>query len=76
MTRCFRRSAGVRRAGTRTHRGRAGVHPPGCSPHGLLSAARSHPYDGGADVILPMCSGRDALKERHRTWLSNHPSGF
>ncbi|MFF4771755.1 DUF3885 domain-containing protein [Microtetraspora fusca] len=35
-----------------------------------------HPYDGGADVILPTRSERDALKERHRTWLSKHPLGF
>jgi hypothetical protein len=28
-----------------------------------------HPYDGGADVILPTKADRDALKERHRDWL-------
>ncbi|WP_405087873.1 hypothetical protein [Microbispora sp. NBC_01389] len=35
-----------------------------------------HPYDGGADVILPTRAERDALKERHRAWLSDHPAGL
>ncbi|MBX6386610.1 MAG: hypothetical protein IRZ07_27155 [Microbispora sp.] len=35
-----------------------------------------HPYDGGADVILPTRGERDALKERHPAWLSPHPSGL
>lgn len=35
-----------------------------------------HPYDGGADVILPTQAERDALKERHQGWLSTHPSGL
>ncbi|UWP80436.1 DUF3885 domain-containing protein [Dactylosporangium fulvum] len=35
-----------------------------------------HPYDGGADVILPTPAERDTLKERHQTWLSTHPSGL
>ncbi|WP_446687042.1 DUF3885 domain-containing protein [Planotetraspora thailandica] len=33
-----------------------------------------HPYDGGADVILSTRAERDALKERHRAWLSRHSS--
>ncbi|MGC4806131.1 DUF3885 domain-containing protein [Micromonospora sp. DT233] len=33
-----------------------------------------HPYDGGADVILPTREQRDALKTRHRGWLSQQPS--
>ncbi|WP_214411268.1 DUF3885 domain-containing protein [Sphaerisporangium fuscum] len=35
-----------------------------------------HPYNGGADVILPTRAERDALKDRHPTWLSTHPSGL
>ncbi|MGW4398465.1 DUF3885 domain-containing protein [Amycolatopsis nivea] len=35
-----------------------------------------HPYDGGADVLLPTTSERDELKHRHADWLSAHPSGF
>jgi hypothetical protein len=35
-----------------------------------------HPYDGGADVLLPTSSRRDQLRERHRDWLSAHPSGL
>ena len=35
-----------------------------------------HPYDGGADVILPTPSRRDELRHRHRDWLSTHPSGW
>ncbi|TQS31246.1 hypothetical protein FLW16_00640 [Microbispora sp. KK1-11] len=35
-----------------------------------------HPYDGGADVIAPTRTERDALKERHRDWLSAHPLGL
>jgi hypothetical protein len=35
-----------------------------------------HPYDGGADVILPSSAERDVLKERHREWLSGHPLGL
>jgi hypothetical protein len=30
------------------------------------------PYDGGADVILCTWAERDAVKERHRAWLSKH----
>ncbi|UQU62303.1 hypothetical protein COUCH_25105 [Couchioplanes caeruleus] len=33
------------------------------------------PYDGGADVILSSPELRDDLRDRHRDWLSRHPSG-
>ncbi|WP_236647992.1 MULTISPECIES: hypothetical protein [Micromonospora] len=33
-----------------------------------------HPYDGGADVILPSRKQRDALKAQHRDWLSQESS--
>lgn len=35
-----------------------------------------HPYDGGADVLLPTSADRDALERRHPDWLSDHPLGF
>jgi len=35
-----------------------------------------HPYDGGMDVILPTSAARDARWDRHRHWLSAHPSGL
>jgi hypothetical protein len=35
-----------------------------------------HPYDGGADVIAATSSQRDALRDRHATWLSPHPHGL
>ncbi|MGW7531106.1 DUF3885 domain-containing protein [Amycolatopsis sp. NPDC054798] len=35
-----------------------------------------HPYDGGADILLPTTGERDALKLRHTGWLSAYPSGF
>jgi hypothetical protein len=35
-----------------------------------------HPYDGGMDVIAPTTADRDALRDRHRDWLSKHPQGF
>jgi hypothetical protein len=35
-----------------------------------------HPYDGGMDVILASAEERDALRERHPTWLSTHPDGM
>ncbi|MCJ1677791.1 hypothetical protein MTF65_10645 [Streptomyces sp. APSN-46.1] len=35
-----------------------------------------HPYDGGADVILPTPEERDRLRARHTAWLSAHPSGY
>lgn len=34
-----------------------------------------HPYDGGADVLLPTTGERDSLESRHPDWLSTHPSG-
>jgi len=34
-----------------------------------------HPYDGGADVLLPTTSECDAIKRRHTGWLSDHPLG-
>lgn len=35
-----------------------------------------HPYDGGADVFAQTTAQRDALVDRHRSWLSDHPSGL
>jgi hypothetical protein len=35
-----------------------------------------HPYDGGADVLLPTGALRDRLEHRHREWLSVEPSGL
>ncbi|WP_134663143.1 MULTISPECIES: hypothetical protein [unclassified Amycolatopsis] len=35
-----------------------------------------HPYDGGADILLPTTGERDELKRRHADWLSAHSSGF
>lgn len=35
-----------------------------------------HPYDGGADVLLPTTAERDALRERHRSWLSDRADGL
>ncbi|WP_007509911.1 MULTISPECIES: DUF3885 domain-containing protein [Pseudofrankia] len=35
-----------------------------------------HPYDGGADVILPTRERRDALKVQYRAWLSRHSLGL
>lgn len=35
-----------------------------------------HPYDGGADVLLPTTGERDRLKCRHPDWLSRRPSGL
>jgi hypothetical protein len=34
------------------------------------------PYYAGADVVLPDVAARDALRERHRAWLSPLPSGL
>jgi hypothetical protein len=42
----------------------------------LLFDRVHHPYDGGADVLLPTTSERDALKRRHADWLSAHPLGL
>ncbi|WP_406280390.1 hypothetical protein OH799_14115 [Nocardia sp. NBC_00881] len=35
-----------------------------------------HPYDGGADVLLPTTNERDTLMHRHMRWLSDHPQGL
>lgn len=35
-----------------------------------------HPYDGGADVIVPTPEERDRLRDRHPEWLSGMPSGL
>ncbi|MBB5806655.1 hypothetical protein F4560_006423 [Saccharothrix ecbatanensis] len=35
-----------------------------------------HPYDGGADVLLPTSEERDVLRARHTEWLSRHPQGL
>jgi hypothetical protein len=35
-----------------------------------------HPYDGGADFILPNQSERDKLKACYSDWLSSHPRGL
>lgn len=34
-----------------------------------------HPYDGGADVLLPTTVERDAMKHRRLDWLSSHLLG-
>nr|WP_280232421.1 hypothetical protein [Nocardia cyriacigeorgica] len=35
-----------------------------------------HPYDGGADVLLPTTAERDELGHRYADWLSPHPEGL
>ncbi|OUS24530.1 hypothetical protein A9Q99_24345 [Gammaproteobacteria bacterium 45_16_T64] len=35
-----------------------------------------HPYDGGADIILPSIKIRDELKLKIVQWLSKHPEGY
>lgn len=35
-----------------------------------------HPYDGGADVLLPTTEERDRLRDRYSSWLSSHPGGL
>ncbi|MEU5694350.1 hypothetical protein [Actinosynnema sp. NPDC020468] len=35
-----------------------------------------HPYDGGADVLLPTTGERDTLRQNHADWLSHHPLGL
>jgi hypothetical protein len=42
------------------------------SPHGWLY----HPYDGGADVILPNQDERRVLASEFSAWLSSHPLGL
>jgi hypothetical protein len=42
------------------------------SPRGWLY----HPYDGGADVILPSTNERDRLAKEFSAWLSPHPLGL
>jgi hypothetical protein len=39
-------------------------------------AAMYHPYDGGADLILPDIATRDTLRAKYRDWLSAHPAGL
>ncbi|GAA4215965.1 DUF3885 domain-containing protein [Actinocatenispora rupis] len=34
------------------------------------------PYDGGVDLVLADPAARDALRDRHRDWLSAHPLGW
>jgi hypothetical protein len=34
-----------------------------------------HPYDGGMDVMLASTAERDALRDQHSDWLSEHPAG-
>lgn len=34
------------------------------------------PYDGGTDCILPSMNAMQALKTRHKAWLSSHPEGL
>jgi hypothetical protein len=34
------------------------------------------PYDGGADIILPSTSERDAMRHRYAGWLPASPSGL
>ena len=42
------------------------------SRHGWLY----HPYDGGADVILPTREERNLLASEFPAWLSKHPLGL
>lgn len=35
-----------------------------------------HPYDGGADIVLPTTEKREQLKVKYHQWLSSHPEGF
>ena len=44
----------------------------------ILDADFKHliaPYDGGVDVIAATREARDQVRQRHRDWLSAHPSG-
>ena len=35
-----------------------------------------HPYDGGADVVLPTQAERNLLASEFSSWLSKHPAGL
>jgi hypothetical protein len=35
-----------------------------------------HPYDGGADVILPTMDERDRLRSKHAAWLPTNSAGL
>jgi len=35
-----------------------------------------HPYDGGADIILPSTKRRDSFRSIYSGWLSKHPEGY
>ena len=35
-----------------------------------------HPYDGGMDLITGSSEHRDAIKERHKDWLSSRTDGL
>ena len=43
---------------------------------GIESKAVFHPYDGGADVILPTTEKRNEIKSKFSMWLSLHPEGY
>jgi hypothetical protein len=43
---------------------------------GMNSAWVYHPYDGGADVILPSTAARDQLKAKFRPWCSKRADGL
>ncbi len=43
---------------------------------GVESKFVFHPYDGGADVILPSTEGRDTLRDAHASWLSKRSDGY
>ena len=42
----------------------------------LAGSSVFHPYDGGADIILPSTQIRDELKQKYERWLSKHPEGY
>jgi len=43
---------------------------------GIAANTVFHPYDGGADVILPSTEQRNELKNKFSMWLSAHPEGY
>jgi hypothetical protein len=43
---------------------------------GIAAKTVFHPYDGGADVILPSTKQRNELKNKFSMWLSAHPEGY